>query len=263
MKNLFTIYLLFGIIAIGFGQEFPEKEKKYDFHIFEFIYKLTDKESISLETFLINAKPFSKWDMRPTKRETVWAIDTIHKSSEVPNFIWGAFANKYKLSAQEAMKMPNQFLDKGVSEQTSLVNYLNNNLKKFNELSNLIMTTKSEIFLYQNNLQRIDNLFKESNKYWRYDLPSDSPFPISSNIKIDIKDKFTEKEIKVLNLLKELKIYSAFKTQKGIFYLVDGFTDNSYGFYFNKEGKIERDSFLFQIIKEEKINNNYYYYVAN
>jgi hypothetical protein len=125
------------------------------------------------------------------------------------------------------------------------------------------MTTKSEIFLYQNNLQRIDNLFKESDKYWRYDLPSDSPFPISSNIKIDIKDKFTEKEIKVINLLKELKIYSAFKTQKGIFYLVDGFTDNSYGFYFNKEGKIERDSFLFQIIKEEKINNNYYYYVAN
>jgi hypothetical protein len=201
--------------------------------------------------------------MRPIKRETVWAIDTIHKSSEVPNFIWGAFANKYKLQQKEAMKMPNQFLEKGVIEQTSLVKYLNENLKKVDELSNLIMACKNEIFLYQNNLQRIDNLFKENDKYWKYDLPSDSPFPISNNIKTDIKDKFTEKQIKLLNLLRDLKIYSAFKTQKGIFYLIDGFTDNSYGFYFNKQGEMEKDSFLFQIMKEEKINKNYYYYVAN
>jgi hypothetical protein len=263
MKNLFTSYLLFGIITIGFGQEFPEKNKKYDFHIFEFIDKLTDKESISLETFLINTKPFSKWDIRPIKRETVWVIDTIYKSSEVPNFIWGAFANKYKLSQREAMKIPNQFLDKGVNEQTSLINYLNENLKKFDELSNHIMESKKEIFLYQNNLQRIDNLFKENDKYWQYDLPSDSPFSISNNIKIDIKDKFTKKQIKLLNVLKELKIYSAFKTQKGVFYLVDGFTDNSYGFYFNKKGEMEKDNFLFQIMKEKKINGNYYYYVAN
>ena len=250
-------------MTIGFAQEFPEKDKKYDFQIFEFIDKLTDKESTSLETFLLNTKPFSKWDMRPIKRETVWAIDTIHKASEVPNFIWGAFAKKYKLQQNEAMKRPNQFLDKGVGEQASLVNYLNRNLKKFEELSNLIIASKNEIFLNQINLQRIDNLFKENYKYWKYDLPSDSPFPISDNIKTDVKDKFTEKQIKLLNLLRDLKIYSAFKTQKGIFYLVDGFTDNSYGFYFNKEGEMEKDSFLFEIIKAEKINKNYYYYVAN
>jgi hypothetical protein len=263
MKNPFTLYLLFGILTIGFGQEFPEKDKKYDFNIFESIDKLTDKESTSLETFLINTKPFSKWDMRPIKRETVWAIDTIHKSSEVPNFIWGAFANKYKLQQKEAMKMPNQFLDKGVREQTLIVNYLDGNLKKFDELSNLIMESKNEIFLHQNNLQRIDNLFKENDQYWKYDLPSDSPFPISDNIKKDIKDKFTEKQVKLLNSLRDLKIYSAFKTKKGIFYLVDGFTDNSYGFYFSKQGEMEKDSFLFQIMKQEKINKNYYYYVAN
>ena len=262
MKNLFTICFLFGIITIAFTQEFPEKDKKYDFQIFESIYKLTDNESTSLETFLINTKPFSKWDMRPIKRETVWAIDTIHKSSEVPNFIWGAFSNKYKLEQEEAMKMPNQFLNKGVNEQNSLVKLLNENLKKFDALSNLILASKNEIFLYQNNLQRIDNLFLENGKYWKYDLQSDSPFPIS-DIKTDSNEKFTEKQIKLLNLVRDLKIYAAFKTQKGIFYLVDGFTDNSYGFYFNEKGAMEKDSFLFQIMKEEKINKNYYYYIAN
>ena len=263
MKNLFILYFLFGIIATGFGQKFPEKDKKYDFNIFEYIDKLTDKESTSLETFLINCKPFSKWDMRPMKRETVWAIDTIHQSSEVPNFIWGAFANKYRVSQKEAMKMPNEFLDKGINEKGSLINYLNENLKMFDELSNLILESKNEIFLYQNNLQRIDNLFKENDKYWKYDLPTDSPFPISDNVKTDIKDTYTEKQIKLLNLLEDLKIYSAMKTRKGIFYLVDGFTDNSYGFYFNKKGEMEKDNFLFQIMKVEKINDNYHYYVAN
>ncbi|MBY0487433.1 MAG: hypothetical protein K2P85_09650 [Flavobacteriaceae bacterium] len=263
MKKLITLYFTFGIITIGLGQHFPEKEKKYDYQIFAFLDSITDKESASLETFLINTKPFSKWDMRPLKKETVWALDTIHKSSEVSNFIWGAFSNKYKLSEKESMRMPNQFLNKGAVEKTSLVKYLNEELKRFNELSNLILESENEIFLYQNNLQRIDNLYKENDSYWKYTLPSDSPFPISNNIKIEMKNKFTEKQTKLLKLLKDLKLYSAVKTKKGIFYLADGFTDNSFGFFYNKKGDIETDNFLFQIMTSEKINANYYYYIAN
>ena len=102
--------------------------------------------------------------------------------------------------------MPNQFLSKGVDESTSMENYLNENLKKFNELSNLILGSKDEIFLSQNNLQRIDNLYKENNQYWKYSIPSDSPFPISNKIETNIKDSYSKKQIKLLDLLKDTKL---------------------------------------------------------
>ena len=262
-KQLIILHFLLFITTIGFGQEFPEKDKKYDLDIFDFLVASTEKESISLEDFLNNTKPFSKWDLRPLKRETVWALDTIHRASEIPNFIWGAFSNKYKISQKEAMNMPNQLLGKGVDEITFMENYLSENLKKFDELSNLILKSKNEIFLSQNNLQRIDNLYKENNQYWKYSIPSDSPFPISNKIETNLKDNYSEKQIKLLDLLKDLKIYSAKKTSKGIFYIVDGFTDNSYGFYFNPQGEIEENNFLFQIMRFKKINKNYFYYIAN
>ncbi|PXY39528.1 hypothetical protein DMB65_17045 [Flavobacterium cheongpyeongense] len=262
-KKLIILYFLLGITTIGFGQEFPEKNKKYDLQIFEFLVSSTEKDSTLLETFLMNIKPFSKWDMRPLKREKVWALDTIHLASEVPNFIWGAFSNKYKISQKESMNMPNQFLGKGVEKRSSLESYLNENLKKIDGLSKLILESKNDIFLSQNNLQRIDNVYKENNRYWKYSIPSDSPFPISNQIETNIKDSYSKKQIKLLELLKDLKIYSAIKTHKGIFYIIDGFTDNSYGYYFNQQGEMEKDNFLFQIMRSEKINKNYFYYVAN
>ncbi|KQX02891.1 hypothetical protein [Flavobacterium sp. Root420] len=262
IKNLILLFFLF-FNAICFGQEYPEKEKKYDLDIFEFLMNTTEKDSVSYENFLINTKPFSKWDIRPLKREKVWALDTIHLASEVPNFIFGAFSKKYGVSQKDAMNMPNQFLEKGRNQKNILENYLNENLKKFDNLSKLISKNPADFFLIQDKLQRVGNLFKENGTFWKYTLPEDSPFPISNAINTNTKDHFTKEQIKTLELLLELKIYSAFKTKNGIFYLVDGFTDNSYGFYFNSEGKIETDNFLFEVMKYEKITENYFYYIAN
>ncbi|WP_337964632.1 hypothetical protein [uncultured Flavobacterium sp.] len=257
------IILLLYFTGTCIGQEFPEKDKKYDVDIFEFLMKTVEKDSISLETFLINSKPFSKWDIRPLKRENVWALDTFHNASEIPNFIFGAFCNQYQISQKTAMNMPNQFLENGRDKKDFLENYLNENLKKFEKLTQLISGNKSDIFTSYERIQRIDNLYKEKELYWKYIIPKDSPFPISNKIENNVNDSFSKEQIKILNLLKELNIYSAVKTKKGIFYLVDGLTDNSYGFYFNSKEEMETDNFLFQILQSEKISKNYFYYVAN
>lgn len=260
-KLLFFILLISGVI--GFAQDFPEKEKKYDQDILSFLMDTTQKDSISLETFLIYSKPFSKWDVRPLGREKVWCLDTVHGVSEVPNFFFGIFCHTYNVSEMASRKIPNDFLQKGIDSKTSLQSYLNENLKKFDQLSKFISRSKNGLFVSYNDIQKVDNLYREKNTYWKYNIPKDSPFPISNVVESNVKEKFSKEQIRILELIKELKIYAAYKTTKGIFYLTDGLTDNSYGFYFNPKGNMETDHFLFRIMKSEKINDNYFYYVAN
>lgn len=46
VKKNITLFLLC-FAGMCFGQEFPEKEKKYDVDIFEFLMKSVEKDSIS------------------------------------------------------------------------------------------------------------------------------------------------------------------------------------------------------------------------
>lgn len=70
---------------------------------------------------------------------------------------------------------------------------------------------------------------------------------MANTIETNLKASFSKKQVSVLNMLKALHVYAAIKTTKGIFYLADGLTDNH----------------LFEIVATEKINENFYYYIAN
>lgn len=260
MRNYIATFSIF-ISIIALGQK--NTERKFDLEIFEYLNKITDQQATSLETYLINSKPFSKWDMRPLVAKEVKALDSVYSSSQIPNFIWGAFSNKYGLSQEEGTDKANKFLDNGIQNQNKLIDYFKLNNKSFNNLSNLIIKSSDKIFINQKTIQRADNIFKENNIYWSYIIPEGSPYPISSEIKIENNLKFSKQQNQILTLLNDLNIYSAVKTSKGIFYLVDGFTDNSYGFYFNPKNQIEEDHLLFEIMKSEKITDNYFYYIAN
>ena len=262
MKKIIIIIISL-LINVSFGQDFKYKENQYDLKIYNYLVEQTDNDSISFSRFLFNTKPFSKWDIRPLKNEKVWAMDTIYSASEIPNFIFGSFTKQYGLTQKEALEKPNLFLKKGENKKIELNDFLKKNIKEFNELTKLLLKTKNFIFLNQNSIQRIDEIFKVNEIYWSYLIPKDSPYPISTEITIKKNIKFSNKQNKILNLIKELKIYSTVKTNEGIFFIVDGLTDNSYGFYFTQNNKIETDNFLFEIMKSEKINNNYFYYIAN
>ena len=263
MKKYSFIIFLMVISNYSFGQEVPNKTEKFDSQIFEYLSQTIERDSVSLETFLEYSKPFSKWDVRPLKYEKVFAMENVHSASEIPNFFWGGFSDYYKLSIEEAMKKPNVFLNTGSQKQNELADYLKTNSKKFEKLSKLILKSSNKIFLNQKSIQRIDEIFNENNVYWKYVIPNKSPFPISNKTENIKNYKFTSEQKNILESLIELNIYSAIKTESGIFYLVDGFTDNSYGFYFSSKEKMEEDNFLFEIMKYDKINNNYFYYIAN
>ncbi|MFV0148837.1 hypothetical protein OBK08_12835 [Empedobacter falsenii] len=259
-----TLTLLFFVFSISiFSQEYLNKIENYDIQLYKHLDSLTVENKISVDDYFKFSKPFSKWDIRPIKYEKIWALDSIRTSSEIPNFFWGGFSQRYEFTEKQAGDKPNEFLDKGLIDENSNINFLKNNIEKFNTLCSLVEKSKNTIFLNQPSIQRIDNVFKENNIYWSYIIPEKSPFPISTKSKIEKKYNFTSKQIQILDKMEEINIYSIVKTEKGIFLLLDGFTDNSYGFYYSFKNTMERDNHLFEIMKEQKINEQFFYYIAN
>ncbi|MBL1220557.1 hypothetical protein JET18_06885 [Chryseobacterium sp. L7] len=261
MKTKYTTLLLTFLSIIVLSQNSNNKE--FDREIFEYLSKTVEKDSTILETFILNSKPFSKWDIRPLEVKKVKALDSIYTSSQIPNFIWGAFSSQYMIPEEEAMQKPNVFLNDGFKYKSKWETHLKKNIEKFNTLSSSILQSSHKIFLNQITLQRVDAVYKENNTYWSYVLDQTSPYPISPDIYIDKKAKFSNQDIKILDLLKELNIYCAVKTYKGIFYLADGFTDNSYGIYFSPKNEMEQENHLFEIMKSDQAAQNYFYYIAN
>ncbi|MCI3938957.1 hypothetical protein MQX03_17290 [Chryseobacterium aahli] len=262
MQRFFTLFFVF-LSSLIFSQEYLNKKENFDLIIFRHLDSLTTVNNVSLEDFFKASKPFSKWDIRPVKHEKIWSLDSIRTSSEIPNFFWGGFSQHYKFSEQEGGAKPNQFLTTAQIQSSSNAKFLNENLNKFKALALAIHKNDNLIFLNQNSLQRVDDLYKENNKYWNYIIPENSPFPISTQTKIEEKIKFSKEQEKILKLMEEVKIYSIVKTNYGIFFLKDGFTDNSYGYYFSASKKMEQDNHLFEIMDFVNINDEFYYYIAN
>jgi hypothetical protein len=161
------------------------------------------------------------------------------------------------------MNKPNEYLSNWVSEEEKSKTFFSKNQNQFNSLIDLVLKESNQIFLNQNILKRVDNLYLENGKYWRYIIDKESPFPISDKTEIVEKTSFNNSQEIVLNKMSELHIYSIFKSKKGLFILLDGFTDNSYGFYYSENRKLEENNPLFKIMKFSRINENFYFYIAN
>ncbi len=263
MKLKSFLLIILSIFQNSFGQIIPNKTEKFDLQIFEYLNDELDSKTIPLNTFLEYSKPFSKWDIRPINDAKIYAMDSIATSSEIPNFIWGAFSSYYDVKEKDALDKANIFLNNGVSQEEQWSTHLKSNVQDFEKLTKLILKTNNKIFVSQSGLQKVDETYFEDGKFWKYVIPKNSPFPISNKIEDISNFNFSKNQNEILKSMLKLKIYAVYKSKKGLFFLIDGFTDNSYGFYFNEDGSMEKENHLFEIMKYDQINNQYFYYIAN
>lgn len=238
------------------------KAKEYDKKIFKYQSKNIKNYRINKESYLKKTKPFSKWDSRPLNDSLVWINNELEPSSTVPNLFWGSFAKDYGLSINDAIVLPKSFSYNAYINCSKFINLFKQNKDLFKALTKLLEKSPKKIFMNQDGLKRVDELYFENGNYWKYLIAKDSPFPMSDNMIKVTSQKFTFEENNILNKLKELNIYSIFNNKNTIFFLIDGLLDNSYGFVYQKEPNHIKSSHLFRIKYKKEIEAKYYFYIS-
>ncbi|MFT4663022.1 MAG: hypothetical protein ACI8XB_003315 [Patiriisocius sp.] len=260
MRN-FVILLCTLLTSSLNAQDSSYKTKEYDKEIFLNQMKQVEEKEIDKATYLINSKPFSKWDPRPLNDSLVWVMNELQTASIIPNFFWGSFSNYYGVKLKEAQALPNTFLKNAFSQEKDRKKYFEKNKKTFSELTKLLLKSDKTVYMKQGELARVNELYREDNQYWEYVIASDSPFPLSDSINIEVPDSFGEDE-SILTIIDKLDIYAVYNDSDGIFFMIDGVLDNSYGFVYQKGDDEIKSNHLFDISLKTEIDSKYYYYVA-
>lgn len=257
----YILLFLFFLHLNGYCQE-SYKDKEYDKSIYLYQLDFIELNKLPLNKYFEFSKPFSKWETRPLNIAEVWVINSFEPSSTVPNFFWGSFSKYYNLSVNDAQIKPKEFNENAFIGRENIIIKFIQNYSLFEDLQFLINQSDIQILLNQDSLQRVNHLFFENGKYWKYIIPEDSPFPMSDSL-IQINDKlFSIQEKKLLVSMMKLNIYSIYKSDNYTAYLVDGLLDNCYGFvYINKSG-LKSFGHLFRMQLLEEIKNSFYFFIS-
>jgi hypothetical protein len=262
-KYLLLFFFCFSSV-ICFAQDDDYKTKQYDRQLIDYIISEIENKNLTFDDCLKYTKPFSKWDLQSITSPQVWIFDNYQESSLLSNILFGVITKHFNISLPDAKKMPNDFLQKAVDDFEVYEKDALDNAGTYFDLIEMLKKSQSKIFLNQDNLQRVDNMFYENGAYWKYIIPEDSPFPVSDSINNNIPETFSEEDLTMLNKMRSLGIYVVYKDKEVIYLLKDGMLDNSFGYYF-KDNDIDyrKKNHLFNIMSEELLMPRFYYYIAN
>lgn len=244
-------------------QDTSYKYKNYDGKAIDYILSEVEKNNLTFEDCLKYTKLFSKWDLQSLTASEIWFFEARQKSSYLPSFLLGTLA-KYFNVLTSIRKMPDNFLQKAVADFQVYEKEAFDSAGGYFDLIELVNKSGSEIFLNQDNLQRVNNIFYENGAYWKYVIPEDSPFPVSDSVTTDVSIEFSPETIAVLDKMKSLGIYGIYNDESFVYLLKDGMLDNSFGYYFkNNDVDYHKENYLFNLMAEELIMPRFYYYVAD
>lgn len=261
---MYQIYIIaFWSASLTWLPDDSYKSKKYDERIFNYQLEEVEKKRISKDEYLILTKPFSKWDSRPRSHEKIWILGQEEVASTVPNFFWGAFANYFGISEEEARNLPDRFVKEAFLNKEMHKQFVISHYSEINDLIALLTKSNKNIFVKQNLLEKVDDLIYENEKYWQFEVPHDSPFPISDHIKEIGGKSFSVSERDILGKLLQLKVHGIYKKGPFVVLIKDGMLDNSYGFIFSKDNDYKKLGHLFRIKFFEQIREHVVFYIAS
>lgn len=244
-------------------QDTSYKYKNYDGKAIDYILSEVEKNNLTFEGCLKYTKLFSKWDLQSLTASEIWFYEARQKSNYLPSFLLGTLA-KYFNVVTSIRKMPDNFLQKAVDDFPVYEKEAFDSAGGYFDLIEMVNKSGSEIFLNQDNLQRVNNIFYENGAYWRYVIPGDSPFPVSDSVTTDVSIEFSPETIAVLDKMKSLGVYAVYNDESFVYLLKDGMLDNSFGYYYkNNDLDYHKENYLFNLMAEQLIMPRFYYYVAD
>lgn len=260
--RLISFAVITSFACLAFGGDPLDKIIRYQI-------KTIRANEIPLTQYLVDTKPYGKWDSRPvTTKEITFDGSTIGARS-VPNFIWGVVGNgSYKLPQENLSNTPTEFLNYAWSQRSSLIETGKKFEKTLLDLADKVKATKASIYVNQWSIpstayRRVDEIFFENEKYWSYVKTTNWPHFMSTSVEF-VDAKFTAEDEVILSEIKKLGFYCILQTEEHIVFMVDGLLDNSYGYVVGKTKPTDEAlGHLFHICDSEKIGENLYLYTSN
>jgi hypothetical protein len=122
------------------------------------------------------------------------------------------------------------------------------------------------VFISNDRYQRVDDIFLEKDKYWKYEIDNNSPFALSGK-KVYLENvSFSESDKEILKDLKVLGLYGVVRINNAIFVMVDGMLNYSYGYMlspFDPNSIKSGPLFKIQVLEKVEEDDKIYFYMAN
>ena len=264
---MFVSVWCFNVMILGCsgGERNQTVPKTHLDEIIKFHLEEVEKNKYTFDEYLELTKPYGIWDIRPRNANGVSIGGEIAKPGEVSHYHYGLFCAHFNIPKKNVDQPLENFLDQ-VHYKEAI--YKESALRYVNQLTSLtmkIVNSNHNIFISHKRFQRVDDIFFENGKYWKYDIPQDSPYAIS-NKQISLKDvSFNKEDKEILKELEDLRLYGAVHQNGAVFIIVDGLLDYSYGYMLSPLApELIRTGPLFNFqVLDNLENTGIYFYLSN
>ena len=136
-------------------------------------------------------------------------------------------------------------------------------------LVSLVQQSTNNLFVWQdwlktNAFNRVNDVFRQGDRYWRYAIPEGSPYPMSPKTEVLKGFSFTFHDGLVFGACERVGIYCVVKRDDHVVLMKGGMTANSCGYIWAKSKPTdEMLGHLFHLCRVDPITSNLYYYVSN
>jgi len=260
----FIVVVLFAITGSLYAQTLQE--------LVQHIKKVTETDKLNPGQYLEMTKRFGKYDMHP-------AVDYIPlpgkpdslAARNVNSFVFGIIAHEaLKLSRHEAQVFTSVITKDAAKNKNSYINeYFWKNRFLFLSLVYDINKNKGKFFSQRvktpkDSYLRIDNVYKENKKYWKFSRQENAIFDCSIVSETLKKFSFTADDQSILQRMSDYNLYAAYKDSNRVVLVVTGVLDNTLGFIYSPEPP-QKESFspALHITYLEPAGENFYFYVSD
>lgn len=225
-----------------------------------------DKHQYTINDYLEITKPYGIWDIRPRGISELDFEGELAQVRDVAWFHFGMFNAHFGIPEENVFQPRNKWMENLSNTSMTLKRKGSKNILKLNSLAEKVKKSSHNIFISHKKFQRVDNIYFQGEKYWKYDISKDSYFEISER-KIYLSDtSFSDKDKEILELLKKQGFYGVIKQDNTIIIMIDGFLNYSYGYILtSSEWELMTLGPLFNIQDLEKVHNtpDIYFYISD
>ncbi len=247
---------------------FPQTLQEMVLHL----KKVTEKDKLNPGQYIELTKRFGKYDLHPNVKyiPAPGRPDSI-AAKDINNFVFGVIAHEaLQIPPKEAQMFMTVIAKDAAKNKKAYINeYFWKNRFLFISLAYDIKQGKASFYSQRiktakDSYLRVDDVYKENKKYWKFRLSKERIFNCSNMAETLKKFKFSQEEQSILQRMCDFNIYAAYKDGERLVFVVNGVLDNTSGFIYSTEPP-QKESFspALHITTLEPAGENFYFYVSN